>query len=177
MDTKTNKVTNPHDKLFREIWSDPANVRNFLQHYLPADVLNIADLESLEICKDSFVEKETGLQHLETVLRYLFSTVETISTDKIKTIVAQSLSDKEGDFIMTLAEQLHKEGFEKGMQQGIREGLMEGIEMAISFKYPDKTNQIMSMIYEIKDTSQLKMVKDIIKTARNTSEIIALLKK
>jgi predicted transposase/invertase (TIGR01784 family) len=338
VDTKTNKITNPHDKLFRETWSDPANVRSFLQHYLPAEVLKITNFETLEICKDSFVgkdlreyfsdmlykldlsdcpgyiyvlfehksyhekfihlqlleymlkiwrlalkqdkkaglpvviplvlchgrsnwptnrtrlssllagptdlladyipdfsfvlydltrfsddeikgtimtrvvmlmfkyifdpdvaeklpgifslmrelmEKETGLQHLETVLRYLFSTVETISTDKIKTIVEQSLSDKEGNFIMTLAEQLHKEGFEKGMQQGvqqgmqqgIREGLMEGIEIAISFKYPDEVYQIMPMIYKINDTKQLKMVKDVIITARRASEIIIFLKK
>jgi predicted transposase/invertase (TIGR01784 family) len=281
MDTPMRKITNPHDKLFRETWSDPATVRSFLQHYLPAAVLSIADLSSLEICKDSFVEKElreyfsdmlykvnlsdcpgylyilfehksyhekwihlqlleymlkiwrqsmkrdkraglpvviplvlyhgkkpwpsdgiqfssllsgptdvlsayipdfrfimhdlarfsddqikgtimarvvmmmykyifdphlteklpgifslmrelmekdTGLQHLEAVLRYLFNAVDHISTDDIKSIVAQSLSDREGDFIMTLAERLQKEGFEKGVQQGMRRGIQQGMQ-------------------------------------------------
>lgn len=49
---------NPHDKLFRETWSNLENVRSFLKHYLPADVLKLMDLQSLEISKDSFVEKE-----------------------------------------------------------------------------------------------------------------------
>jgi len=53
-----NKISNPHDKLFREIWSDAENVRSFLQHYLPAEVLALTDLGSLEIRKDSFVEKD-----------------------------------------------------------------------------------------------------------------------
>jgi hypothetical protein len=51
-------VVNPHDKLFRETWSDPATVRSFLQHYLPAEILSLTDLSSLEICKDSFIEKD-----------------------------------------------------------------------------------------------------------------------
>ena len=51
-------VNNPHDGLFRKTWSDLENVRSFLQHYLPVDVLNLVDLDSLAICKDTFVEKE-----------------------------------------------------------------------------------------------------------------------
>jgi predicted transposase/invertase (TIGR01784 family) len=337
-------VMNPHDKLFRETWSDPATVRIFLQHYLPAEILALTDLDKLEICKDSFVEKElrdyfsdmlykvqfhdrpgyiyilfehksyhdkwihlqlleymlkiwrqsmrqdksaglpvviplvlfhgkspwpsdrirfssllsgptnllsayipdfsfvlydlarfpddeikgtimarvvmmmykyifdpnladklpgifslmrelmekeTGLQHLETVLRYLFNTVDHISTDDIKTIVSQSLSDREGDFIMTLAEKLKKEGFEKGVEQGIQQGmqegmqqgmqqgmlngLLEGIEMAVSLKFPEETYKIMPLIYHMKTINQLKTVKDAILTVRNASELMAML--
>lgn len=329
-------VINPHDKLFRETWSDPANVRSFLQHYLPAEVLTLTDLESLEICKDSFVEKElreyfsdmlykvkfydspgyvyilfehksyhekwihlqlleymlkiwrqsmkqdksaglpvviplvlfhgksswpsdyirfssllsgptdllsayipdfsfvlydlarfsddqikgtimarvvmmmykyildpnlgeklpgifslmrelmekeTGLQHLEAVLRYLFNTVDHISTDDIKTIVAQSLSDREGDFIMTLAEKLKKEGFEKGveqgmqqgMQQGMLKGLLEGIEMAVGLKFPEEAYKVMPLIYQMNTINQLKTVKDAIMTVRNATELMAII--
>jgi predicted transposase YdaD len=53
-----NDVTNPHDKLFRETWSNLDNARSFLHHYLPDHVLACMDLETLEISKDSFVEKE-----------------------------------------------------------------------------------------------------------------------
>ncbi|SLM28675.1 conserved hypothetical protein [Desulfamplus magnetovallimortis] len=52
------RVPNPHDKLFREVWGDLENVRGFLQEYLPADQLVLMDPASLEICKDSFIEKE-----------------------------------------------------------------------------------------------------------------------
>ncbi len=51
------RVPNPHDKLFREVWGDLENVRDFLQEYLPADQLVLMDPASLEICKDSFIEK------------------------------------------------------------------------------------------------------------------------
>ncbi len=51
-------INNPHDKLFRETWTDVENVRSFLVHYLPRDVLALMDLGSLSICKDSFIEKE-----------------------------------------------------------------------------------------------------------------------
>ncbi len=51
-------VNTPHDKLFREILSDLNNARSFLQHRLRKDLLSLIDLNSLAICKDSFIEKE-----------------------------------------------------------------------------------------------------------------------
>lgn len=53
-----NKIGNPHDKLFRETLSDVANARDYLSNYLPGRVLDLVDLDSLEISKDSFIEKE-----------------------------------------------------------------------------------------------------------------------
>ena len=47
----------PHDKLFKEVWSDLESARSFLENYLPSDFLVVMDLESLEIHKGSFVEK------------------------------------------------------------------------------------------------------------------------
>jgi predicted transposase/invertase (TIGR01784 family) len=133
------------------------------------------------------MEKETGLQHLETVLRYLFSTVDHISTTDIKTIVAESLSEKEGAFTMTIAERLQKEGFEKGMQKGVqqgmqkglqkglRDGLLEGIEIAISIKFPEEAYNIMPLIYPIDTVAQLKTLKHAVMTARNASELVTLI--
>ncbi|MCP3922312.1 MAG: Rpn family recombination-promoting nuclease/putative transposase [Desulfobacterales bacterium] len=52
------KIINPHDKLFREAWSNKKDARSFLENYLPADVLELIDLDSLEISKDSFIEED-----------------------------------------------------------------------------------------------------------------------
>lgn len=52
-----NTISNPHDHFFREMWSDRDLALDFLQNYLPASVLAMADLDTLEIQKDSFVEK------------------------------------------------------------------------------------------------------------------------
>ncbi len=57
-DENTKKVVNPHDKLFREVSSNLENARSILDNYLPGPVLRLMDLSSLEISKDSFIEKE-----------------------------------------------------------------------------------------------------------------------
>jgi len=53
-----NDLHHSHDKLFRETWSDLSNAKSFLQSYLPAKVLRLVRLDSLEICKDSFIEAD-----------------------------------------------------------------------------------------------------------------------
>jgi predicted transposase YdaD len=58
-------ITNPHDKLFRETLSDREVAADFLQHYLPEDILTLTDLNSLEISKDSFVEDDLKDYHSE----------------------------------------------------------------------------------------------------------------
>jgi len=52
------KTVNPHDKLFRKVWSDNAIAADFLQNYLPAKVRNHINLNTLHIAKDTFIEKE-----------------------------------------------------------------------------------------------------------------------
>ncbi len=54
----TDKISNPHDRLFREIWSDRDVAKDFLRNYLPEKILKLTDLATLEICKDSFVTEE-----------------------------------------------------------------------------------------------------------------------
>ena len=51
-------LPNPHDRLFREIWSDRAVAADFLSHYLPSNILARVDLSSIRISKDSFVESD-----------------------------------------------------------------------------------------------------------------------
>jgi predicted transposase/invertase (TIGR01784 family) len=51
-------VSNPHDKLFKQIWSDRETAADFLANYLPGDICDLIDLKTLEICKDSFVDKD-----------------------------------------------------------------------------------------------------------------------
>ncbi len=46
------------DRFFREVWSNLDTVRRFLQDHLPDRVLSLMELGSLEICKDSFIEKD-----------------------------------------------------------------------------------------------------------------------
>jgi flagellar biosynthesis/type III secretory pathway protein FliH len=95
-------------------------------------------------------------------------------------IAKESLSEKQGDFVMTLAEKLRKEGFEKGiqqgMQQGIQQGFIEGIELAVSVKFADEAFKIVPLIYQIKDASLLKAVKSAVVSAKTADELVDILK-
>jgi len=64
-------ITNPHDKLFRETWSDREVAADFLKNYLPEDILPLTDLNSLEICKDSFVEDDLKEYHSDLLYKIM----------------------------------------------------------------------------------------------------------
>ncbi|MEW5802026.1 MAG: Rpn family recombination-promoting nuclease/putative transposase [bacterium] len=49
-------LNHPHDCLTKEILSRKENARDFFFHYLPAHIRDLLDLDSLEICKDSFID-------------------------------------------------------------------------------------------------------------------------
>lgn len=51
-------LINPHDSFFKEIFSRPEHARDFLQHYLPPDIVAVLDLASLTINKDTFIDPE-----------------------------------------------------------------------------------------------------------------------
>jgi predicted transposase YdaD len=57
-DKNNSKVVNPHDKVFREVYSNKENARSLLADKLPDNVLKLVDLDTMEISKDSFIEKE-----------------------------------------------------------------------------------------------------------------------
>ena len=50
-------IQKPHDMFFKQNFSKQKNAKNFLQNYLPEEILQIIDLNSLEIEKKSFVDE------------------------------------------------------------------------------------------------------------------------
>jgi predicted transposase/invertase (TIGR01784 family) len=66
---KTAWVINPNDKLFRKTYSDKENARSLLYHSLPDKVLKQVDLNTLEISKDSFIEKELADYYSDMLYR------------------------------------------------------------------------------------------------------------
>ncbi|MCP4133491.1 MAG: Rpn family recombination-promoting nuclease/putative transposase [bacterium] len=327
------RIVSPHDKLFRKTWSIKSVAANFLENNLPEDVLKLADLSSLEICKDSFIEEELrdyfsdllykirmkdvpgyiyflfehksyiekhihlqvmeykgkiwrlhlkqnpkdrlpvivplvmyhgknkwnvgkrfsemmeipegesglspyipdfefvlcdltaysddeirgdalsravmllfkhirdpdimeklpgifsllrdildsegGLRCFEAILRYVFSTVEDITAEKLRTVTEKSLSHKKGEFVMTLAEKLKNEGIQIGKEQGYKlghqEGLCGAIELGLSIRFGDQSLKLMPYIWQIQDTDRLKSIMDAVKTAEDVSDIKAII--
>ena len=50
------EIVDPHDTFFRQLLSDPVVAADFVQNYLPAEVVDLLDLSQLRIEKDTFVD-------------------------------------------------------------------------------------------------------------------------
>jgi hypothetical protein len=72
-------------------------------------------------------EKRSVSQYFETVFRYIINTIDQVSVDELTDIVKEALSAKQGEMVMTLAEKLRKERFEKGIEQGMQQGMQQGL--------------------------------------------------
>jgi hypothetical protein len=136
-------------------------------------------------------DKHTAEQYLETVFRYIINNIDDVSADDLTKIVKESLSEQQGELVMTLAEMLRKEGFEKGVmqgmqqgiqqgvqqgiQQGMQQGLIEGIEVAVTLKFAREAYRIMPLIHQIGDVHQLKAAKAAVVAAQSADELIRIL--
>ena len=60
-------ISNPHDRYFREIFSDPDVVQDLLRNYLPPAAVETLDLTTLTLQQDSFVDEELR-QHYTDLL-------------------------------------------------------------------------------------------------------------
>ena len=63
------EIGSPHDRFFRELFSRRETAQEFVRHYLPAEVTQGLDLDSLEITRDSFVDPELRTHLSDLVYR------------------------------------------------------------------------------------------------------------
>ncbi|MCA1784872.1 MAG: Rpn family recombination-promoting nuclease/putative transposase [Desulfobacteraceae bacterium] len=130
----------------------------------------------------TLVEKNTGLQYLEVVIRYLASVLdeEDLSLNQIKEMAEQAISKETGGYIMTLAEKLRKEGEKRGEKRGEKKGRLEGfreaIELSLTFKFPENIDSVMAEVNKIDDLETLINITKTLNTANDISEILALIK-
>ncbi len=117
----------------------------------------------------TLMSRETGLQWLEAVIRYLASVLDEdeLSLQQIKEIAEQAISKETGAYIMTLAEKLRNEGEVKGLRNAI--------ELGMTLKFPGDTEAVMVRVNQIDDIDILNEITRAIKTAKHSSEILALL--
>jgi len=54
----TEPLANPHDRFFKDLFSRSEAAQDFLRYYLPAELVNLLDLSSLEVGKDSFIDPD-----------------------------------------------------------------------------------------------------------------------
>lgn len=126
--------------------------------------------------------QQTGLEYLQTLLRYVSVGARRITPQDLREAVDQAFP--EGDELMaTLAEQWVEQGLKQGMQQGMqqgleqgrREGLLANIEFALELKFGVEGTLLLPGIYKISDLSVLRAVQQVVKTATSLDQVHAAL--
>ncbi len=59
----------PHDLFFKETFSNLEVAKNFIENYLPFEVLLAVDLNSLSVQKDSFINKNLKESHADLLFK------------------------------------------------------------------------------------------------------------
>ena len=73
-------------------------------------------------------DKKRALDYVETIIRYVINASDALNLNDLKTIIEKSYFQKKEGELMTIAEQLRREGHQRGLQQGREQGLEQGLE-------------------------------------------------
>ena len=77
------------------------------------------------------LDKRSGLEYLETVLRYVSSGTDRIGKERLEEVVIEVLKNQGGDIMPTIAEEWIEQGIQQGIQQGIRKGIQQGMQQGM----------------------------------------------
>ncbi len=69
-------IHQPHDKMVKRLLSNPEAAKDILSLYLPKEVLDIADLNYLEMQKDSFIDDEHRMYAVDILYKTKFQNEE-----------------------------------------------------------------------------------------------------
>ena len=116
-------------------------------------------------------DKKRALEYVETIIRYVINASDAVSLDELKHIIVHSyFQQKEGE-LMTLAEQLRREGHQRGLQQGLEKGLQQGLEKGqledardsildiLEARFNTAPQEIVETLKAINDISVLKQLR------------------
>ncbi len=71
-ETSDSKISSPHDRLFKQIWSNRESARDLLGNCLPEPMRELVDLDTLEIRKDGFVDGRLKEFHSDLLYKASF---------------------------------------------------------------------------------------------------------
>jgi len=151
--------------------------RDDLEERLPEILVLLRDL----------AEQKTGLEYLETMLRYVAQGTDRVSEKGLRKAVETALAAEGGRTMRTLAEkwleqgreqglkqgmeQGLQQGMQQGMQQGLREGLLSGIELGLELKFGSAGVHLLPEIYKIEDMDVLRAIREGLKHVDTPEEL------
>jgi predicted transposase/invertase (TIGR01784 family) len=119
-------------------------------------------------------DKQTALECLEAVLRYIVSAAD-IQEEEVLTVLEKSEFGKEVS-MGTLAEKWMEKGKQQGMQQGMQQELLEGIAAILEIKFGKNGETLLPEIRSIQDVEKLRKVRTALRTITKIDELRLLLK-
>jgi predicted transposase/invertase (TIGR01784 family) len=111
-------------------------------------------------------EQQTGLEYLETALRYLSGGTDKIDHEDLRKAVEAAFSDG-GTVMSTIAEKW----IEQGIQQGIQQEILSSIELGLELKFGVEGLQLLPEIRKIEDVDVLRAIREGLKIATTLDEL------
>ena len=108
----------------------------------------------------------TGLEYVETVLRYLTVATDKIELPDLRAAAAEAWQGGE-DIMPTIAQTLREEGMQQGM--------LQGIELGLELKFGASALRLMPQLREVQDVAVLQAIYDGIRTTDSPDELLELL--
>jgi predicted transposase/invertase (TIGR01784 family) len=100
-------------------------------------------------------DTKRALDYVETIIRYVINASDTVNLKDLKTIIEQSYFQKKEGELMTIAEQLRREGHQQGQLEATREGILDNLEARFRITPQD----IVKELKAINDISVLKQLR------------------
>jgi hypothetical protein len=105
-------------------------------------------------------DKRSGLEYLETVLRYLSSGTDKVDKDDLRQAAEAVLPEIGGKIMSTVAEKWVEEGMEKGLQQGMQQGVLKAAREAVidilEVRFDVVPQSIIKAVMEVDEPEVLK---------------------
>ncbi|MCS6845935.1 MAG: Rpn family recombination-promoting nuclease/putative transposase, partial [Caldilineales bacterium] len=144
-----------------------------LKHILRED-LGPSLARALFLLRD-LAHQRTGLEYIETLLRYVTVGSRYLSAEELERTVSEAFP--EGEQIMaTIAEKWVEQGLQQGLQQGLsqgkeqglaegkREGYLAAIELGLELRFGAEGLRLLPEIAKIEDVATLRAIAEAIKT-------------
>jgi len=122
---------------------------------------------------NQLTDQRTGLEYLETALRYLYHGAKAVTLADLRGAVEQVF--REGDELMTtIAEGLMEQGRVEGRVDGLREGILESISIVLELRFGAQGLQLLPELQQIADVDLLRQVQKSLRTVATVAQLRAI---
>ena len=139
-----------------------------LKHVFRDDLATVM-LEIVPLLRE-LVTQRTGLEYLETLLRYLSQGTDKITEQELDRVVQQVFSEG-GTTMPSLAEKWIEQGRQQGLEQGLQQGLLASIELGLELRFGNEGLRLLAEIRKIEDLDILYAIKEGLKLVETSQEI------